>query len=111
MKEIEPNRVGVKMSNRFRRGNSVNVIHFPGTLDAFQMVRMKSRLTRVFNRHPKLLLLDLGATRRIELAGLGILLDRLNRGTNGSSEVRFSNVSPRVHQTLVRAGVNALIAA
>lgn len=99
------------MGHRLRQGHSVNVIRFPGTLDAPQMVRMKSRLTRVLNQHPRLLLLDLGATHRIELAGLGILIDRLHRAVNGSGEVRFSNVSPQVHRTLVRAGVNALIAA
>ena len=96
------------MSHTLRNGNSTNVIHFPSTLDAFQMVRMKSHLTRLLNRHPKLLLLDMAETRQVKLAGLGILVDRLKR-LNGTSEVRFSNVSPRVHQTLVRAGMNGFL--
>lgn len=100
----------VEMSQRLKEGNSVNVIRFPSMLDASQMVRMKSRLTRLLNRHPKLLLLDLHATRRVKLAGLGILIDRLRRVRNGTSEIRFSNVSPSIHRTLVRAGVNGLIA-
>ena len=95
------------MSQGLRNGNSVNVIHFPSTLDAFQMVRMKPRLTRLLNRHPKRLLLDLTATRSVKLAGLGILVDRLKRFGNGHSEIRFSNASPQVYRTLVRAGVNA----
>lgn len=86
------------------------VIRFPGTLDAFQMVRMKPRLTRLLNRHPKILLLDLGATRRVKLAGLGILIDRLKRQRNGTGVVRFSNVSPQVHRTLARAGMDAFLA-
>lgn len=85
------------------------VIRFPGTLDAFQMVRMKSRLSRLLNRHPKLLLLDMAATRRVELAGLGMLIDRLKRVGNGHGVIRFSNVSPAVHRTLSRAGVNGLL--
>ena len=85
------------------------VIRFPGRLDAFQMVRMKPRLTRLLNRHPKLLLLDLGQTRRVELAGLGILVDRLKRFGYGESVVRFYNVSPWVHRTLARAGMNAFL--
>ena len=97
------------MSERLKNGNSVDVVRFPGTLDAPQMVRMKSHLTRLLNRHPKLLVLDLGATRQIKLAGLGILVDRLKRFGNGHSEIRFSNASPRVHQTLIRAGVNGLL--
>ena len=86
------------------------VIRFPGTLDAFQMVRMKPRLTRLLNQHPKILLLDLGATRQVKLAGLGILIDRLKRQWNGTGVVRFSNVSPQVHKTLARAGMNAFLA-
>jgi anti-anti-sigma factor len=87
---------------------SQQVLRFPGTLDAFQMVRMKSRITRLLNQHPKVLVLDLRATRRVELAGLGILVDRLRRGGNGSGRVQFSNVSPAVHRTLHRAGVDGL---
>ncbi len=86
------------------------VIRFPGTLDALEMVRMKPRLTRLLNRHPKLLLLDLGQTQRVELAGLGILVDRIKRLGNGHGIVRFSNVSARVHRTLARAGMNAFLA-
>ena len=98
------------MSQGSRNGNPVNVIHFPSTLDAPEMVRMKPLLTRRLNRHPRLLLLDLAATRRVELAGLGILVDRLRRFANGTQEIRFTNVSPQVHHTLVRAGVNGLFA-
>ncbi len=85
-----------------------NVLRFPSTLDAAEVVRMKPRLTRLLNQHPKLLLLDLQATKRVELAGLGILMDRLRR-LNGHSTVRFSNVSSSVHQTLARAGVDGLL--
>ena len=86
-----------------------SVIRFPGTLDAPEMVRMRPRLTRLLNRHPKLLLLDLGQTRRVELGGLGILVDRLKRLGNGHSVIRFSNVSPQVHRTLDRAGIGGLL--
>ena len=97
------------MSHRLKQEGTANVIRFPGTLDAFQMVRLKPRLTRLLNRHPKLLLLDMAATQRVELAGLGMLIDRLRRVGNGHGLIRFSNVSPAVHQTLSRAGVNGLL--
>ncbi len=96
------------MSRHLREDGSVDVLHFPGTLDAFEMVRMRPHLTRLLNRHPRVLVLDLAATRRVELAGLGILVDRLRRMGNGS-RIQFSNVSPAVHRTLVRAGVDGLV--
>lgn len=88
---------------------AVDVIRFPGTLDAFHMMRLKSHLTRLLNRHPKILFLDLAQTQRVELAGLGMLIDRVKRLGNGHGVVRFSNVSPTVHRTLARAGVNELL--
>ena len=98
------------MSHRLKSADSVNVLRFPDTLDAFQMVRLKPRLTRLLNRHPKLLLLDLAATRQVELSGLGILIDRLRRPGNGHSKFQFLNVSPQVHRTLARAGVDGFLA-
>lgn len=96
------------MSQSMKHGPSVNVIRFPGTLDALQMTRMKPRLVRLLSRHPKRVVLDLGGTRSVKLAGLGILVDRLMR-LNGHSEICFSNVSPRVQRTLVRAGVDGWV--
>lgn len=96
------------MSQSGKQKSSVNVIHFPGTLDAAEMVRIKPRLMRLLNRHPRLLLLDLSATRRIELAGLGMLVDRLRHYGN-SNQIRFSNVSSKIRRTLTRAGLNGLI--
>ena len=97
-----------EMSQNVRLDSS-NVIRFTDTLDASEVVRMKSRLTRLLNRHPKMVLLDLAATKRVELAGLGMLLDRLRRLGNGHSTIRFSNASSQVYQTLARAGVNGLL--
>ncbi len=97
------------MGQRLKSGNSVNVLHFPDILDALEMVRMRPRLMRVLNRHPKRVVLDLAETRQVKLAGLGILVDRLKRFGNGHSEIRFSNVSPQVHRTLIRAGVNGFL--
>lgn len=97
------------MPHRLKMQTSVDVIHFPDTFDASQMIRMKSRLSRLLNRHPKMLLLDLTETREIKLAGLGMLIERLSRASNGTG-VRFTNASPVVHRTLARAGVDGLLA-
>ncbi|MBI2166926.1 MAG: STAS domain-containing protein [Candidatus Omnitrophica bacterium] len=97
------------MGTRLKTEDSVDVLHFPGTLDAFQMLRLRPRLTRLLNRHPRLLVLDLAETREVKLAGLGMLVDRLRRSSNGTG-FRIENASPRVFQTLARAGVNGFLA-
>ena len=97
------------MTQNGRQEQTKNVIRFTDTLDATEVVRKKSQLTRLLNRHPKVVFLDLAATKRVELAGLGMLLDRLRRFGNGHSTVRFSNASSQVYRTLERAGVDGLL--
>lgn len=98
------------MSHRLRPESAAQVIHFPDTLDAFHVVRMRPHLARLLNRHPRRLVLDLAQTRQVKLAGLGMLVDRLRRLGNGSSEIQFLNASPQVSRTLARAGVNGFAA-
>ncbi len=97
------------MAQNGRQEQTHNVIRFTDTLDATQVVRMKSKLTRLLNRHPKVVFFDLTATKRVELAGLGMLVDRLRRFGMGQSAVRFSNASSQVYRTLERAGVDGLL--
>lgn len=97
------------MGTRLKVEDSVDVLHFPDRLDASQMIRLRPRLTRLLNRHPRLLVLDLAETREVKLAGLGMLVDRLRRSRNGTG-FRIENASPRVFRTLARAGVNVFLA-
>ena len=93
------------MSQPVKSRGFASVVHLPSTLDPIHMIRMKPQLTRLLNRHPRLLVIDLTETRQVKLAGLGMLIDRIRRSRNGTGEIRFSNASPRVQETLVRAGV------
>ena len=97
------------MAQNEKQEHANNVIRFTDILDATQVVRMKSQLTRLLNRHPKVVFFDLTATKRVELAGLGMLVDRLRRFGMGHNAVRFSNASSQVYRTLERAGVDGLL--
>jgi len=57
----------------------VDVLRFNGDLDALSMIKMKGRMNRLLNRNHKRLLLDLKDTKHVELAGVGILVDRLRK--------------------------------
>ena len=65
------------MAYRSRAKMGVEVLRFQGDLNASEMIRVKNLLTRLLNKNQKKLLLDLKETRHVELAGLGILVDRL----------------------------------
>ena len=97
------------MAYRMRTRMGVDIVHFPGDLDAAQMVKVKNRLARLLKKNRKKLLLDLSQTRRVELAGVGILVDRLRtvRALNG--DIKFCNMSPEVRCSLEMIGINGLI--
>ena len=97
------------MAYRSREKMGVEILRFQGDLNASEMIRIKSRLNRLLNRNQRKLVLDLKNTRRVELAGLGILVDRLMKARAGKGEVKLCNLRPEVEKTLQMIGVGSLM--
>lgn len=87
----------------------VDVLRFNGDLNAFSMIKMKDRMNRLLHKNHKRLLLDLKDTKRIELAGLGILVDRLRKIREQKGDIKLFNLSPEVEKTFRMIGVNGLM--
>ncbi len=99
------------MAYRLRSKMGVEVLEFEGDLDAVGMVKMKNRLTRLLNRNHKKVLLDMSRTRRVELAGLGILVDRLLKVRAQRGDIKFCNMRPEIEKTFQMIGIRGLIEA
>ena len=99
------------MAFRSRTKMGVDVLRFQGDLDVVAMVKMKNRLTRLLNKNHKKLLLDLKLARRVELAGLGILVDRLMKVRALKGHIKLCNLRPEVEKTFRMIGVNGLMEA
>jgi len=97
------------MAYRSRTKMGVDVLRFTGDLNVLEMVRMKSRLSRLLKKNHKKLLLDLGRTKRVELAGLGILVDRLMKVRAAKGDIKLCNLRPEVQRTLKMIGVAELM--
>ncbi|HTL47499.1 MAG TPA: STAS domain-containing protein [Verrucomicrobiae bacterium] len=97
------------MAYRSRSKMGVDVLRFQGDLDVLEMVRMKNRLSRLLKKNHKKLLLDLGRTKRIELAGLGILVDRLMKVRAAKGDIKLCNLRPEVKTALNMIGVGELM--
>lgn len=97
------------MAYRTRAKMGVEVLQFEGDLNAEQMIKVKERLTRLVNKNHKKLLLNLSRTRRVELAGLGILVDRLMKVRAQKGDIKICNMRPEVENTFRMVGVNQLI--
>lgn len=89
----------------------VDILRFEGDLNAQEMVRMKERLIRLMNKNHKKLLLDLASARRVELAGLGILVDRLMKVRAQNGDIKLFNIRPEVAKTFNLIGVSGLMEA
>jgi len=87
----------------------VDVLRFNGDLDALSMIKMKERMNRLLNKNHKRLLLDLQDTRHVELAGVGILVDRLRRVREQKGDIKLCNLRPEVEKTFQMIGVNGLM--
>jgi anti-sigma B factor antagonist len=87
----------------------VDVLRFAGDLNAIEMVKLKNRFTRLLNKNHKKLLLDLSRARHVELAGIGILVDRLRRIRALKGDIKLCNMHPEVERELKMIGVNGLM--
>ena len=97
------------MAYRSRIRMGVDILRFQGDLNATEMVKIKSRVTRLLNKNHKKLLLDLKLTRHVELAGLGILVDRLIKVRAQKGDIKLCNLRPEVEQTFRMIGVSDLM--
>ena len=87
----------------------VNVLRFDGNLDALNMIKMKDRMNRLLSKNHKRLLLDLKETKYVELAGVGILVDRLRKIREQKGDIKLFNLRPEVERTFQMIGVNGLM--
>ncbi len=82
---------------------------FTGDLNALSMIKMKDRMNRLLNKNHKRLLLDLKETRHVELAGVGILVDRLRKVREQKGDIKLCNLRPEIERTFQIIGVNGLM--
>ena len=90
-------------------GKEVNVVRCSGDLNATQMVNMKTRFSRLMNQNRRFFLLDLKEAGHADLAGLGILVDRIRKVRLLKGDIRLFNIRPEVSQILNMIGLNQII--
>ena len=88
----------------------VDIVRCPGDLNAAHMVNIKSRFRRLMNQKRRFFLLDLSHAYHVELAGLGILVDRIRQVRSQKGDVRLFNIRPEVFEMLQMVGLTQVIA-
>ena len=88
---------------------SVDIVRCPGDLNATRMVQMKNRFSRLMNQNRRFFLMDLKEANHADLAGLGILIDRIRKVRSLKGDIRLFNLRPEVVNILRMIGLNQVI--
>lgn len=89
--------------------NPVEVVRCPGDLNADRMVTIKNRLNRLMNQNHRFFLIDMEDASGVDVAGIGILVDRVQKIRSLRGDIRLFNTSPEVRETFRQVGVDAFI--
>jgi len=95
-------------SNGTRR-LTVEVLTCSFRLDAGAMVKLKDRMNQLVKKNQKRVLLDLGKTRQADLAGIGMLIERVRMMRSLKGDIKLCNLRRPVLDTLQMVGVSKLI--
>ena len=87
----------------------VEVLNCSQALDADEMVSMKNKMNRLISRNQKNVVLDMSQTSSVDLAGLGILVERLRTIRSLNGDIKFCNIRPEIYQVLQLVGLNGLM--
>ncbi len=92
-----------------KEDGQVNVVRCNGDLNATAMVTVKNKVRRLMSKNHKNVLLDLSSVKHVDLAGLGILVERIKKIRDVDGDIKLCNVQPQVNETFRLVGVSKLI--
>lgn len=89
----------------------MDVLTCTDRLDANSMVSLKKSMNGMIKKNRKRVLLDLSKTQQVDLAGLGILIDRIKHLRAMNGDLKVFNISQQVREVFRMVGVSNLIEA
>ncbi len=89
--------------------SNISVLTCNGDLNAATMVNMKSRISRYLNQRNRRFILDLAKAKRFDFAGIGILIERLQKIHAKRGEELRVIARPEISETFNRLGLERFI--
>ena len=87
----------------------VSILRCEGDLNAASVIKVKNRVARLVNQNQRRFILDLKQAKRVNLAALGILIDKLQKIRTLRADIRVIHVQPGVSQMFDQIGASRLI--
>lgn len=89
----------------------VDILDCSSRLDASSMVKIRQRVNQLVRKNHTKVLLDLTRTRHVDLAGLGILVERLRMVRSLNGDIKLCHLRRTISDMLRLVGVSKLIEA
>lgn len=87
----------------------VTVIECQGNLNALSMVVLKNKMRRLMEKNRKKVVLDLSQTKQADMAGIGILVERIKEARSENGDIKLCGLQPAVKKAFRLVGVSKLI--
>ena len=97
------------MERNGRCRQRVQVLEVGGDLYASDMVRIKNRIDRLMQMERVYMVLNLRKARYADLAGLGILVERIGQVRRLDGDLRLAGVNARIKKLFHQTGTDRLM--
>ena len=97
----------MQFSRGVGKGAGVDVLKCDD-LSASRVVSLKNKMNRLMSRRHFRVVVDLLSARRTDVAGIGILVEKLMRIREKKGDIRLCGLRPEVYRFMERVGVGSL---
>lgn len=87
----------------------IDVMECRGDLNVPAMVTLKNKLRRLMEKDRTKVILDLSQTHHVDLAALGILVERIKEVRSAHGDIKLCNMTSDVQRTFKMVGVSKVI--
>ena len=97
------------MTAKIKVKEDVKILRCSGDLSANSMITFKKRVKKLMENNQKKVILDLSKANHVDLAGLGILVERIRQIRAIDGDIKLCNVTNSVQDAFRLVGVSKLI--
>lgn len=87
----------------------VVIMECRGDLNASSMITFKNKVRRLMEKNQNKVVLDLRQTKHVDLAGLGILVERIKETRDARGDIKLCNIQTPVRTMFKMVGIHKVV--
>ncbi len=97
----------MQFSKRLGKVRNVDILECDN-LQAAKVVNLKNKVNRLMNKKHFKIIVDLKSAKKMDVAGIGILVEKLIRMREKKGDIKLCQLRPEVSRVMDRMGVASL---